>query len=65
MEGHYKMMDGVCLFICLFICPSVCLSLSQSDVCSVPRPNSRTERPRDIIKLRAVSVRVPLSSALT
>ena len=35
--GHYKMMGGVCLSVCLSVRPSVCC---------VPRPNSRTERPR-------------------
>ena len=38
---RYKMTAGVCLSVCLSVCPSVCLS-----VCSVPRPNSRTKRPR-------------------
>ena len=36
-ERHYKMMEGVCLSVC----PSIRLS-----VCRMPRPNSRTERPR-------------------
>jgi len=33
-KRHYEMMTGVCLSVCLL------------SVCSVPRPNSRTERPR-------------------